>query len=429
MRRLAFLDLDLTLFDYTAAREGATRAALQAMSIDGNSTTAINLMNSLLIPYGDLLVDVGLPNLRRQWKAPELFTIFIALSEGGGSKGNIRVLKNLLAEIRTKRSLVPGISPTFRRRLENLNLLRRAANDTQMDVFVHDIRSIVRRDETRSKINLATTAFNRYLKREVIASEGVPELLENLKARGFEIYIVSEGDEQVQNEKISILGLADNTDGTYVSSSCCQSERLLGWLWQQAKHASESNGSMRAIEVLYDEALQYSHKTASLFRKVMHTVLLPHSSRRQFYLKPAWLSEPECIKQGSIHVLLFGDRYEKDLYPAIEAFNKVTAIRLLSGKYGRTYQSHFVRTANLPAPDATVKSVSKAAAYIKTLALPAEIPPGNVIVHTADSRRVQAVEHALDVMRSSIEKVPLWILEQIEDLTVALRGSETKTDE
>jgi len=428
MIKLAFLDLDLTLFDYSAAREGATMVALQAMGFVRNLAPAIDMMNSLLVPYGDSLVDLGLPNLRREWKAPELFAILAALGRPDHTESKANILEKFLEEIATAPSLDPSISPSFRRRRENLRLLREAATVTQMDVLIREINHIIESDKQRQQIDAAVSAFNAYLNTEVSPNEGVFELFEGLKAQGFEVFIVSEGDEQIQKEKISILNLAGYIDGAYISSSCCQSERLISWLWKNSASLEEKCRLIRAIEVLYDEALQFANKTSSFFRKVLHTVLLPRSSRRQFYCKFQWLREIDCLEQGAIHVLLFGDRYEKDLYPGLQAFKRAITIRLLSGKYGRTYQSSFLIRSGLPIPGATVSSVSEAAAYIKNLGSLDGQSTSSISAPSADSRRIQAFEQALDVIRLSIDNIPLWVIGQIEELVFALHGSEIKSN-
>jgi FMN phosphatase YigB (HAD superfamily) len=428
MRRLAFLDLDLTLFDYTAAREGATTFALQAMGAVRNVTPAIAMMNSLLVPYGDSLVDLGLPNLRREWKAPELFAIFAAIGSPEQTNSKATRPERFLDEIATAPSLDPSIGPSFRRRRHNLRLLQEAATATQMDIFIREIGDMIQSDKQRHKIDAAVSAFNEYLHTEVAPNEGVFELFESLNAHGFEAFIVSEGDEQIQKEKISILNLAGYVEGAYISSSCCQSERLLGWLWSHSASLEERDTLTRAIELLYDEALQFANKTPSFFRKVLHTVLLPRSSRRQFYCQFEWLSEIDCLDQGAIHVLLFGDRYEKDLYPGLEAFRQAVTIRLLSGKYGGTYQSSFLIRSGLPIPGATVSSVSEAAAYINNLGSLDGQLTSSILAPPADSSRIQALELALDVIRLSIDNIPLWVINQVEELVLALHGSEIKTN-
>ena len=429
MRRLAFLDLDLTLFDYTAVREGATRFALQAMGAVRNVTPAIDMMNSLLVPYGDFMVDLGLPNLRREWKAPELFGILAALDRPKQTKSKANILERFLDEIARAPSLDPSIGPSFRRRRHNLRLLSEAAAATQMDVLIREIGEIIQSDKERRKIDAAVSAFNAYLSTEVAPNEGIFELFDGLKGHGFELFIVSEGDEHIQKEKISILNLADYVDDTYVSSSCCQSERLLGWLWKHSASLEERDNLLHAIEALYDEALQFANKTPSFFRKVLHTVLLPRSSRRRFYRQFEWLSEIDCLEQGAIQVLLFGDRYEKDLYPGLEAFTRAITIRLLSGKYGDTYKSSFLIRSGLPIPAATVSSVSEAAEYVRNLRSLDDQSTSSILAPPADSSRIEAFEQALDVIRLSINNIPLWVVDQIEELVLALHGSEIKTNE
>jgi hypothetical protein len=431
MRKLAFVDLDLTLFDYTVAREGATYAALLAMDVDCDLKDAIKLMNSLLIPHGDLLIDAGLPNFRREWKAPELFALLSLLCQRRRPGSSGRRFKDFLSRVGNGPLPEPGISASFRRRQQNVRLLRRALESAHAATVIGEVNDMLQTAACRSKIDDASAAFDEYLRKKAARSKGVDELFTNLRSRGFEVYIVSEGDEGIQRDKVSMLGLSEHTDGLYVSSSCCRSEQLVTWLWNEATEVStnERNNLSVALGILYDEALQYSNKTASLFRKVLHTVLLPPLRRVEFYGRFGWLSEAECHKQRAIHVLVFGDRYDKDLYPAIEAFKDVITIRLLSGKYSKTYQSDFVGRSDLPKPNATVDSVSKAAIYVENLPPIEGLPPSNALVPPADPERIDTVQRAFEVIRFSIDKAPSWVLDQIEGLVVALRGSEITTDE
>src|SRR6266566_9510234 len=183
MIKLAFLDLDLTLFDYSAAREGATMVALQAMGFVRNLAPAIDMMNSLLVPYGDSLVDLGLPNLRREWKAPELFAILAALGRPDHTESKANILEKFLEEIATAPSLDPSISPSFRRRRENLRLLREAATVTQMDVLIREINHIIESDKQRQQIDAAVSAFNAYLNTEVSPMKACSNCLKALRRK------------------------------------------------------------------------------------------------------------------------------------------------------------------------------------------------------------------------------------------------------
>lgn len=287
MRKLAFLDLDLTLFDYTRVREEATRVALARMNLDCELEEAIDLMNRVLVPYGDILANVGLPNFRREWKAPELFVLLFLMCEGRGLTANAQSLACLFSTFAQAQFVDPAIQ--FHERKTNYELLSGLVGGPQFEEMISKINEVKKSDPTRTDLNNAINAFHEYLANNAEPLEGVDDLLRNLQSRGFEIYIVSEGQESIQQEKISVLGLREITNGTYVSSSCCDSERLLRWLWSSARIA-ENKRWLQALEVIYDEVVLYSTKTSSLFRKILHTVLLPDSDRQEFYRKFGWLS-------------------------------------------------------------------------------------------------------------------------------------------
>jgi phosphoglycolate phosphatase-like HAD superfamily hydrolase len=431
MRMLAFVDLDLTLFDYTTVREQGTRAALKAMNVDGNIDYAIALMNSVLIPYGDLLVEAGLPNFRREWKAPELFALLSTVSQPLPLNKSAKRFKDFFADIGKTPLLDQGTPVSFRRRRANLHLLRQMLYATQVHAINKEIGELLQNATYRIQIDDAISAFNDYLRKEVTPSEGVEELLRNLRTRGFEVYVVSEGEENIQREKVSVLGLSNDTDGIYVSSSCCQSERLLKCLWNQTRDVSAkgSENLTRPLEVLYDEVLQYANKSVSFFRKILHTVILPPSDRPDFYRSFGWLSEADCSIQEGVHVLLFGDRYDKDLFPGIDAFRNVISIRLLAGKYKSTFQSDFLIQAQLPRPTATVHSVVEAARFIESLPHVETLPRSRIPASPADWQRIEMLRQALQEFRLATTQASSWMVEQFEELEIALRGSETITNE
>ena len=101
MRRLVFIDLDLTLFDYTTIRKKATCAALRAIGFK-NTAIALRYIDSVLIEYGDILVELGFPNFCRVWNARELFAIAILLNSNSQS----HTLHKMLNQIRLQ---VPDI--------------------------------------------------------------------------------------------------------------------------------------------------------------------------------------------------------------------------------------------------------------------------------------------------------------------------------
>ena len=306
MRMLAFIDLDLTLFDYSAVREGATRVALEAMNTDCNIDDAIELMNSTLIPYGDLLVEANLPNFRKEWKAPELFALLSYVCRGLAIDPGTEKFKDFFSEI--GQMPLPDQGTSFRKRSEDALLLKQSPYAAQVDAINKKLGELLRSTTYQAKIEDAIAAFNIYLRKEAIPSKGVAELLENLGARGFEVYVVSEGDENIQKEKVTALNLESQIDGLYVSSSCCQSQQLLDWLWQQAKSARDENRETetRAFAVLYDETLQYNTKSENFFRKVLHSVLAPRSDRANFYRRFGWLSKAACSIEEPVHIVLLG---------------------------------------------------------------------------------------------------------------------------
>lgn len=423
MKRIAFLDLDLTLFDYTLVREGATRAALNTLNLNYSIDETLRVMNHWLIPYGDSLADVGLPNFRREWKAPELFALLLLMNVGKGLSVNSNALADLVSVL-TNISLADQ-SGKFHQRRKNFELLSNALESSLLKDVFFEASELIKRPPHYSNLKEAVNAFDEYLANNARPFHGVGELLINLNSRGFEVYTVSEGKELIQREKLSVLGLHECTNGTYVSSSCCESERLLSWLWKSAKEIRTSDKTrwLEALELIYDEVLLYSTKTSSLFRKILHTVLYPNSSREKFYRQFGWLGVMECLNEEPVCILLFGDRYDKDLQPGIDAFQNVISIRLLRGKYENTYESDVIENLKLPQPTATVHSVAEAAQIVKNLPLD-QFLSGQIIAPNVGSHRKNRIQKAIQTVIG--EDPPRSVTIQLEELERALAGSEMK---
>jgi hypothetical protein len=429
MRFLAFLDLDLTLFDYSSAREGATCAALQAMGFGNNLTDALIVMDQTLVPHGDLLVELGFPNFRREWKAPELFAFLSLVCKRRDLLLSVMKLSPSLDSIGGKNHRMSLAVPGFWNRKHNRDLLHNVLEKDVLYEIKKQMDQILQDPGYKERISTAVAAFEAYLKEYVMLSEGVDHLLEVLLTHSFETYIVSEGDDRIQKDKVSVLGLAKSVDGIYVSSVCGQSERLLDWLWKKSMvfFEDETQELINAVAIIYDEVLQYSNKTATLFRKVLHTILLPQHARNGFYTRFGWLNQKEWQAQVPVYILLFGDRYDKDLYPGFEAFKNVVTIRLLSGKYRQEYSSATIAKTGLPKPTLTVESVSEAAEFIESDFDHSMLVPSEGLAPISDAERINRFGRALILLRNSSGDLPSWVAEQLEALNIALRGSEVST--
>jgi phosphoglycolate phosphatase-like HAD superfamily hydrolase len=427
LRSLAFLDLDLTLFNYTSAREGATRAALLAMDAKSDITGALHLLNTILVPYGDLLVNLGLPNFRREWGAPELFALIEVVSNKGHQRNDAVKLRKILKSIDRRNQTSQNLAGNFWSRLRGHLMLNQSLEQSFVRALLSEMKRWLETPTLQRRINDAIAAFDEHLIENAALFDGVDELFEALIEHGYEIYVVSEGEEEIQKRKTSLLGLNNRTHGIFVSSECCRSERLLRWLWDTGLDANASgrdalsNDRVQAVAVVYDEVFRYSVKTEALFRKVLHTILLPQSSWLDFYGRFGWLKE---AARNDVRILLFGDRYDKDLCPGIEAFGNVVSIRLLSGKYKHTYTAELLSKWGLPHPTATVKSVRYAAELIRTMPSEAEMKASLVSVPPADADRVRRFYGSLRVIQESFDEVPAWIADSLEGLGVALQGSE-----
>jgi phosphoglycolate phosphatase-like HAD superfamily hydrolase len=420
MRRLAFVDLDLTLFNYTATRRRATAAAVLAM---GGDTTAAEarFVSSVIVPYGDLLEELGFPNFRRAWKASELFGLVLLMRNArfGSLK---RGLSTLL-----RRSLHDGVlsgeagGSAFRSRWARRSFLLDGAAASGIDDLSSHVRTLLRRDRERRIVHEAVRVFEDYLRVHMREFRGAETMLDRLQEKGFEVYVVSEGEEFIQKEKLSFLRSGSRILGTFVSGECCGSEALVADLWKIAVASGSEAGSgsraadtLDAIGVLYDTVIEYSIKSPTFFRKVLQTVLLPMDRRSGFFRKFQWLSTDELEAADDVGLLLIGDRYEKDLLPAMRAFTTVMTIRLEAGKYRSSYRDDSLRQLGLPPPGATAHSpvISR-----KRIAAP-----------SADPRQADRFAAALATLRAGAADLPRELVRSLEWLRRTLQAKEKRTD-
>src|SRR5690349_21496035 len=167
MKQLAFLDLDLTLFDYTSAREKATYAALKAMKVDFNEKEGVDVMTRLLVTYGDLLVDLGLPNFRRSWKAPELFALLLVLNDKKNFSNSINDFEKGLSKLVKKNKKNFGVNDDFLSRYKSRKSLLLLAKDSAIDKLKDRWNEILNDSKHRERLNSAVEAFDSYLDKDV----------------------------------------------------------------------------------------------------------------------------------------------------------------------------------------------------------------------------------------------------------------------
>jgi len=428
MRSLAFLDLDLTLFDYTLARKEATLAALRRLGTERDPAELYDLVEKTLIPYGHLLTHWGMPDFRRAWRSSRLFAFLMVLSESGTFRRDCAHIREYLAGIERPHDPADEFPGSFAARYRHYQRLLATSRHTVLNSRLQETQSRLRDQCFKQRVSAAIAAFDRRFRENTHLRDGVDDLFASLREQGFEIYIVSEGDEDIQGGKVNVLGLGQSVDWVFVSSACGRSERLLDWLWgvAQACHPvrASATAELSAVRVLYDEVLQYALKSPTLFRKVAHSALVPSRRRSSFYRRFGWLDIADCGQQGPVRILMLGDRYDKDLYPAMQAFDEVISILLRAGKYRDTHPAHKLQASKAPSPTATVASLFEAAAFIRSHAGVGRSVSSSVRVPREREKRIQRAQRSLKVLQCSMIVEPNSSLDLLKGLPLAMLGSQ-----
>jgi FMN phosphatase YigB (HAD superfamily) len=315
----------------------------------------------------------------------------------------------------------------FLQRHNTRSVLIRTLHDSPLHGIFADALDAARRPRD-DRVLSATNAFNDSVSRTARLYDGVEQLFDVLRSRAFLIYVVSEGEENIQRQKIRALKLDTIADGFFISGGCCLSDRLLRWFWQRSlnfvNEGSQSiSNEFDAIGTLYDEMLRFATKGEEMFRKVAQTVLLPPFDRADWYARVGWLSESEHVNYGqAANLLVIGDRYDKDIYPAIQAFGSVVSVRLKRGKYSRAFSNSSLRSRSFPLPTASVHSMRDAASAVTSIDFERASALSKVrCAPSAPADRLAKVDAACTVMLRS--RLPDIVREAVNRLPAALRGS------
>jgi hypothetical protein len=423
MRRLAFIDLDLTLFDYTTIRRKATCTALQAMGFK-QPTMALRYIDSVLIEYGDILVELGFPNFRRAWNTRELFAIAILMNRNSRSHELLKILQQIQLWVpNTEQYTINRRQSSFLTRWERRRLLLTGARDNSIGRLPQEVSDLFEDDKSRRIIDNAVIVFNEYIRKNMHEYSGAKEVADKFDESGFEFYVVSEGDPKVQKEKLSLLPTGSRALGSFVSGECSLSEELLEQLWNIAisredrfKNTITGDRIFSALSILYDKVFEYSIKTPTFFRKVLQTLLLPLEKQTEFFLKLGWLSHADVKASESVSLIIIGDRYEKDLLPAIQAFGAVTTIRLHLGKYRETYSIEALKNLGLPKPTANVRSLREIIRIVSALGELPLIPTEKIdMLYNGLHPRVE-IDSMINVLHEKVPGIPKGLLESLNGL-------------
>ncbi|HPQ68156.1 MAG TPA: hypothetical protein PKW95_03435 [bacterium] len=370
MRRLAFVDLDLTLFDYTNARKMATEEGLRRIDVSF-SKPATNFVDSVLSTYGDIISDLQFPNFRKDWTAQEIFAFAILFFKNNYYKER---RKNFIEILKRVDSANPSDVNPFGARWNTRKQVINEMSKCGLEHLTNDVYGTLDENKWRGLIDEASSAFSTCLFSKSWEIPGTIELLSALEKNKFEINIISEGNGKIQKDKMKYIPITPDSYNLYVTGDCCNSETLLNDLWDEAikldKKENDGDDAIHTrseIEYIYNEIYNFSVKSSDFYIKMLTTLLLPPNRRDRFFRSIDRVNKATINGFENAGLLLIGDRYDKDLHPAISAFDSVVSVRFINGKYKRTFVDKDLRKLDLPSPSFSAHTLKEIETFIFSL--------------------------------------------------------------
>ncbi len=327
-KKIVFVDLDLTLFDYTISRSAAALAALHELQLSWQDEPYKIYSNIVDHWRGFLLM--GFPNLRQQWNEKSIYYLTIVLTNyfSNPQRSNFYVFLDLLAKTHTADEIQ---SLKFQNKLL-LNNFYKVYNSIVED---SDVQSKVQRASNRFEdetTNLAPFPFARSFLSNLISK------------KNFCLFVATEGDQEIQWTKIKKLGLEDlvsesnflTTDGFSNPQKILTSfNHIKANLIKKELNPYSLKLKIDSLQYLEEQFQNFKYKKDKhFFGHAIHVAikrLLGGYSDTEF----PNISSNDWENLPNIKVATFGDRYLNDIKPIVDIFgqDRVFSIRMLYGKY------------------------------------------------------------------------------------------------
>ncbi len=354
-QKLIFVDLDLTLFDYTIARKNASIAALQELRLD--SPEKSYELYSEIAEHWRAFLMLGFPNLRRQWNDQSIYLLMIVLLTAYTNSQ-----REIFFEFLDKLEAYQDIN--------QVNALN-AENSEAVDYFLNAYSEAKANRETQEKVHRAYHTFEN----ETATLRPFPFARNLLSAflskKNYHSFVVTEGDWEIQWAKVQKLGFSDliNVDNFLVTDGLAKPRQLLA-LFDETRNTLSNADNFRDPSIqLKLEAIDYLEQQFELFNSKQlkhfygHAIhiavkqIIGEYSDTEFpnVTNEEWRSLPK------IKLATLGDRYFNDIKPLLDIFGskKLLSIRMLYGKY-----SSEKPTSQSEIPDFTVEELDVALALL-----------------------------------------------------------------
>lgn len=325
-RRVLLLDLDLTLFDYSTTRRKAAERAVSSLSLNVSGKEVLELYKEVE-RHSRGFEAIGFPNFKQLWNSPRLYAVLMALASM-----DKRWLSQFFAKIQEFEEKIGKLEERIwddkkEKQEQIVQEVKRFETWFKKSKLPDKLKELADDKSAQEGIQTAVKEFER-LTTPMSLFDNVEYLIRSLHAVGIEHYIVTEGNEKIQMEKVRKLGLC----------KLIEPQRVL---------VVNSKTSSSFFQVL--EAIQNSPNHPKSYLRKRRTTTRPAVGKKRLPIKLA----------------IIGDRYDKDIAPLIELFgNNVIAIRLVFGKYAKEYSLKYLRRNNLPLPSLVTSDLSEAREFL-----------------------------------------------------------------
>lgn len=380
-RHVVFVDLDLTLFDSTRARECGALAALQTLFQGDGSADEVLELYSAVVERWQVFRLLGFPNLRHVWNVPELYLLVAALQKGSfGQCG-----RSFLGELDRLAATLNDREDWPEARSRSVEAIRSSRVGRDLRRVLAELRTDLR---LAGKIRRAVEAFDRAMQ-AITPFPGAEDLLSSLKSSpDVELFILSEGSSLVQWRKLENLGLSGVVDqGRFLTTEAFAfppvhlleideaiRERLMN---SAMPRGVENRGALpegdrkQATEAALDftvAALRFfrslfrrfdSKKAGHFFCAAVHFAAIAPSPEERDYVRLACNGAIHWNDLDPFKLAIVGDRYSYDILPALRAQGLERVITIWR-RYGK-YQSEDPAQFGSPAPDHQLDDLAEVA--------------------------------------------------------------------
>lgn len=352
--RVIFIDLDLTLFDYEAAREEGAEVALRELPLAVPMSDLVRIYKRIVNHWAafDLL---GFPNMRHIWNEEIIYYLTYLLASEFFVDRSLELFE-LLAEIEMIENQSSQTQVLFERSKigrDFMEALRLVQTDVQLQQDVR--RAYIQFEKATEQLEPFKET------REVLTTLS--------KIEGYHVYVVTEGDSRIQWEKIEKLGLQDLVSSTslIVADEYTNLHFLLNSLYRannQLRLQLSGNRSEERLK-LERETIKFCQRFLRYFRRKKDGHFYRHALHIAVKNMYGQRNEMEFDNVAAtvwdnlrpIKVATVGDRLTNDILPLLQLLgsDKLLSVHMLFGKY----MDEKIPEGS-PSPDFTITRLIKA---------------------------------------------------------------------